>query len=64
VILGRAEESEVNGFPQLLNDESEMKLQLARAADLFAELYDLLEEIAPSWHAKRHHEKAESALRG
>lgn len=63
MILGRTEESEVSRFPQLLNGASEKKLRLARAADVFAELYDLLEEYAPTWYTQHHHERAESALR-
>jgi hypothetical protein len=63
MIVGRTEEFEVSRLPQPLNDASEMKLQLTRAADALAELYDLLEEYAPTWYTQQHHERAESALR-
>jgi hypothetical protein len=39
------------------------KVQLARATDALAELYQLLEDYAPAWYSERHHKKAESALR-
>jgi hypothetical protein len=39
------------------------KQQLARATDALAELYQLLEDYAPTWYAEHHHKKAEFALR-
>jgi len=39
------------------------RVQLERATDALAELYQLLEDYAPAWYAKHHHQKAESALR-
>ena len=39
------------------------KVQLARATDALAELYQLLEDYAPAWYSEHHHKKAESALR-
>jgi hypothetical protein len=39
------------------------KVQLQRATDALAELYQLLEDYAPAWYAQHHHQKAESALR-
>ena len=31
-------------------------------ADALTDLYDLLEQYAPSWYTEEHHEKAEAAL--
>jgi hypothetical protein len=39
------------------------RVQLERTTDALAELYQLLEDYAPAWYAKHHHQKAESALR-
>jgi hypothetical protein len=39
------------------------KAQLARVTDALAELYQLLEDYAPTWYSEHHHKKAESALR-
>jgi hypothetical protein len=63
VILNRTEQSDVSSFAQPSDDTSEIKLQLTRAVDALAELYDLLEEYGPSWYRQHHHERAESALR-
>jgi hypothetical protein len=63
VIAGHSEESELSRFAQLGNDASEMSLPPARAADVLAELYKLLEEYGPAWYTEQYHSRAESALR-
>jgi hypothetical protein len=55
--------SEASRRPQHSDEALELKLQLTRAADALAELYELLENYAPTWYTKHHKEKAESALR-
>ena len=45
------------------NDEPDAKLELARVKDVLAELYELLEDYAPTWYTEQHHKKAASALR-
>ena len=45
------------------NDEPEAKLELARVKDALTELYELLEDYAPTWYTEQHHKKAASALR-
>lgn len=42
---------------------SETALTLAEVAHVLSELYELLEEYAPSWYTKEHHDKAVAALR-
>jgi hypothetical protein len=39
------------------------KVELARVTDTLVELYQLLEDYAPTWYLEHHHKKAESALR-
>jgi hypothetical protein len=63
VVLNRAEQSDVRNLAEHPNDTSGMRLQLIRGAEALAELYELLEEYAPSWYRQQHHERAESALR-
>jgi hypothetical protein len=63
VVLNRAEQSDVDSLAQHPDDASGMSLQLTRGAEALAELYELLEEYAPSWYRQQHHERAESALR-
>jgi len=63
VTLARTERSDARSFPRHPNEVLEVKLQLTRATDVLAELYELLEKYAPTWYTQRHHEKAESALR-
>jgi hypothetical protein len=63
VTLAGTEQSDASSFPQHPNEALEMKLQLTRATDVLAELYELLEKYAPTWYTQHHHEKAESALR-
>jgi hypothetical protein len=40
-----------------------MERATARAADALMALHNLLEEHAPLWYTRRHHKRAESALR-
>jgi hypothetical protein len=63
VPAARTKQSDASSFPQHSNEALEMKLQLARAADVLAELYELLEKYAPTWYTQHHHEKADSVLR-
>jgi hypothetical protein len=63
VILNRSEQSDERSVAQLPDDASGIRLQLTRGAEALAELYELLEEYAPSWYRQQHHERAESALR-
>jgi hypothetical protein len=63
VTPARTERSDAGSSPRHSNQVLEMKLQLARAADVLAELYELLEKYAPTWYTQHHHEKAESTLR-
>lgn len=44
----RTKQSDASGFPQHSNEAFEMKLQLARATDVLAELYELLREVCPN----------------
>ena len=63
MILNRSEQSNERSAAQLPDDASGIRLQLTRGAEALAELYELLEEYAPSWYRQPHHERAESALR-
>ena len=63
VILAGTQQSEASNCPQHSNEALAMKLQLTRATDLLAELYELLAKYAPTWYTKNHHERVESALR-
>jgi hypothetical protein len=63
VTPARTGRSDAISFPRHPNRVLEMKLQLERATDALAELYELLEKYAPTWYTQSHHEKAESALR-
>ena len=63
VTPARTERSDASSSPRHSNQVVEMKLQLAQATDMLAELYELLEKYAPTWYTQHHHEKAESTLR-
>jgi hypothetical protein len=60
---GRANHTQVTGFRQRVATASALELATAKAADALAELHNLLEENAPLWYTRRHHARAESALR-
>jgi hypothetical protein len=59
----RANHNRATGFRQRAATASAMELATAKAADALAELHNLLEENAPLWYTRQHHERAESALR-
>ena len=61
--LGRTQKPDASSFPPQSNEALGMKLQLTRATDALAELYQLLEKYAPTWYTPHHHQKAVSALR-
>lgn len=56
-------QSEASSCARHSNAAHEMRLQLARATDVLPVLYELLEKYAATWYRRKHHEKAESALR-
>jgi hypothetical protein len=47
-----------------VENPSEMQQQLMRMAEALSELYDLLEQYAPSWYTAERHEKTKAALQG
>jgi hypothetical protein len=61
--LDCTEQSGASRLPQRSKGTSEMQLRLTQVVDALAELYNLLEQYAPLWYTREHHEKAESALR-
>jgi hypothetical protein len=63
VILNRTAQSDERSVAQLAEDATGIRPHLTRGAEVLAELYELLEEYAPSWYRPQHHERAESALR-
>jgi len=63
VIVHHSEPLDVSSFPKQMNEASEMRLQLRHLANALAEVYELLEEYAPTWYTLRHQERVESALR-
>jgi hypothetical protein len=63
MLSSRANHNQVAGFRQRVSTASTMELAAAKAADTLEELHNLLEEHAPSWYTRRHHKRAESALR-
>jgi len=62
-LIDRTEQSGAGNLPQRSKSTSEMELRLTQVADALAQLYDLLEQYAPVWYTREHHERAESALR-
>jgi len=63
VKLTPAQQSELARSRPHSYEGPDAKVQLARATDALAELYQLLEDYAPAWYSEHHHKKAESALR-
>jgi hypothetical protein len=63
VKLTPTQQSELTRFRRHSYEGPDAKAQLARATDALAELYQLLEDYAPTWYSEHHHKKAESALR-
>jgi hypothetical protein len=63
VTLTPAEQSELTRTRRYPYEVPDANVQLARATDALAELYQLLEDYAPTWYSEQHHKKAESALR-
>jgi hypothetical protein len=55
-------ESNARTTSELLDSSDLLKLDRTRLVDALAELQRLLEDYAPSWYTKEHHEKAKSAL--
>jgi hypothetical protein len=63
VRLNAAQRSDPSRFRGYTNEVPDTKLQLARATDALAEIYQLLEDYAPVWYTEHHHHKTLSALR-
>jgi hypothetical protein len=63
MLSSRANHNQVSAFRQRMATASSMELAATKAAEALAELHNLLEEHAPLWYTRRHHERAESALR-
>jgi len=57
------QQSELTGHRRYSYEVGAAKAQLAQITDALAELYQLLEDYAPTWYSEHHHKKAESALR-
>jgi len=62
VVVHHSEQLDVS-FPKQMNEASEMRLQLRQLANALAEVYELLEDYAPTWYTSHHQERVESALR-
>jgi len=62
VVVHHSEQLDVS-FPKQTNEASEMRLQLRHLANALAEVYELLEDYAPTWYTSHHQERVESALR-
>ncbi|PYU54373.1 MAG: hypothetical protein DMG55_31725 [Acidobacteria bacterium] len=63
VIVHHREQLDVGSFPKQMNEASEMRLQLRHLANALAEVYELLEDYAPTWYTLHHQERVVSALR-
>ena len=63
MIVHHSEQLDVGSIPKQRNQASEMRLQLRHLANALAEVYELLEDYAPTWYTLRHQERVESALR-
>jgi len=63
VTLHRSEESEIRTSARRSDSGSEMEIDCAHLVVVLADLYQLLEQHAPMWYTREHHEKAASALR-
>ena len=61
--LTPTQQSELTRFRRHSYEGPDAKVQLAQATDALAELYQLLEDYAPTWYSEHHHKKAETALR-
>jgi len=62
VVVHHSEQLDVS-FPKQTNEASEMRLELRHLANALAEVYELLEDYAPTWYTSHHQERVESALR-
>ena len=63
MIVHHSEQLDVSSFPKQTNEASEMRLQLRHLANALTEVYELLEDYAPTWYTLHHQERVESALR-
>jgi len=62
VVVHHSEQLDVS-FPKQTNEASEMRLELRHLANALAEVYELLEDYAPTWYTLHHQERVVSALR-
>ena len=63
MIVHHSEQLDVSSFPKKMTEAAAMRLQLRHLANALAEVYELLEDYAPTWYRLRHQERIESALR-
>ena len=61
-MLERAGSTATGNVRNRIENRSEVEQRPTRIADVLGELYNLLEQYAPSWYTQELHEKVKTAL--